>query len=150
MVISINLQSSHVAAAFKPCRPQINLSSIKLLPWLRYQPERILMSFHDSFGYEPKGQAGGREKKELQPLKIPSDLIQVLKSLRSYAPSDRIAFKKDLLAMLQNCRALYLLRNEQREWDSGTVSYPRTTSSPPFTPAPIKQTSTRKEQRQGK
>ena len=102
------------------------------------------MSFHDSFGYEPKRRARGLEKRERGPLKIPSELIKVLKPLKSYSASDRIEFKNDLLSMLRSTCTMSLLQNEQRDCSSAQE---RTPSRRPilssFTPAPIRRVGTR-------
>ena len=71
--------------------------------------------------------------------KIPSDMIKVLKNLRSYSASDRADFKKSMVNMLRSCGATYVLRNEQREWTNPTarIHRGRTAADTPFTPAPI-------------
>ena len=100
----------------------------------------------------PNRQERGHAEGERGHPKIPSDPIKVLKKLKTYQPSDRITFRKELLAMLKSCCALYLLKNEQREWTGSTFGHQerRPTPATPFTPAPIRRTGAGSDTRYGR
>ena len=133
-------------------RPGFSAAVSQQINLTYYQPPRRaalpastpMMSFHDSFGYEPNRRARGLEKRERGPLKIPSELIKVLKPLKSYAAGDRIDFKNELISMLRSCNAMYLLKNEQRDWANTQEQSPsRRPILSSFTPAPIRRVGAR-------
>ena len=92
----------------------------------------------DSFiGDEPKPlRPRGKSGRDEHP-KVPSDLIKVLAKLSGYRPSDRLLFRKKMLAMLKSTGTTWLLRNEQREAPNRPASHRQPVFDTPFTPGPV-------------
>ena len=107
-------------------------------------PYSMTDQYGSFIGYEPKIRETKRRQETRQ--KVHKDLINVLPKWVSYAADKRIDFKKKVLRMLKQTQSTWLLQNEQREVQQEqvlTASAKESALNTPFTPMPIRGTSTR-------
>jgi hypothetical protein len=89
-------------------------------------------------GYKPNHRTERSYTRRREPPTVPSDLIQVLPKLLSYAPADRLRWKKCLIGMLRSTGTIWLLKNVLRDVPDrhATTRSAQPLPATPFTPVP--------------